>query len=167
MSAGSLESHSVDKGSAQRVTRGLRESLDDLLSAALAPSSHVQYERAWKVLLQFLTLIGVSSCLPILIPVLLLFVAYLHWANYSPASITSFMSAISFFHKVNMLPDPASSFLINKAIAGARNISAVADVRLPITPAILYKLIQATVVLLLFISNESNIVPITGRKLLQ
>ena len=43
-----------------------------------------------------------------------------------------------------MLPDPASSFLINKAIAGARNISAVADVRLPITPAILYKLIQAT-----------------------
>ena len=43
-----------------------------------------------------------------------------------------------------MLPDPASSFLINQAIAGARNISAVADVRLPITPAILYKLIQAT-----------------------
>ena len=41
-----------------------------------------------------------------------------------------------------MLPDPASSLLINKAIAGARNT--VADVRLPITPAILYKLIQAT-----------------------
>ena len=43
-----------------------------------------------------------------------------------------------------MLPDPASSFLINKVIAGERNMSAVADVRLPITPAILYKLIHAT-----------------------
>ena len=133
-----------DSNPNQRVASGFRKSLDVLLHADLAPSSRALYECSWKKLVQFMALISLTSSLPISIPVILLFVAYLHGAKYSPASITSILSAVSYFHKINMLPDPVNSFVVNKAIAGARSIATVADVRLPITPVILNKLLAAT-----------------------
>ena len=139
-----MERGVCDSNTNQRVASGFMKSLDVLLHAALAPSSRALYERSWKKMVQFMALISLTPSLPISIPVILLFVAYLHGAKYSPASITSILSAVSYFHKINMLPDPVNSFVVNKAIAGARSIATVADVRLPITPVILNKLLAAT-----------------------
>ena len=139
-----MERRVSDSNPNHRVTSGFRKSLDVLLHAALAPSSRALYERSWKKLVQFMALISLTPSLPISIPVILLFVAYLHGAKYSPASNTSILSAVSYFHKINMLPDPVNSFVVNKAIAGARSIATVADVRLPSTPVILNKLLAAT-----------------------
>ena len=58
-------------------------------------------------------------------------------------SIMSTVSAVSYFHKVNGFPDPSNAFLVTKLLAGARNVGAVPDVRLPVTLHILSRLVVA------------------------
>ena len=70
----------------------------------------------------FLVFLGLSQQLPVAVSTLLLFVAHLHELRYSPASIQSIMSAVSYFHKAHNLFDPTRAFPISKAIIGARNL---------------------------------------------
>ena len=92
----------------------------------------------------FLVFLGLSQQLPVAVSTLLLFVAHLHELRYSPASIQSIMSAVSYFHKAHNLFDPTRAFLISKAIIGARNLSQSVDIRLPVTPSVLSKLVAST-----------------------
>ena len=71
------------------------------------------------------------------------FIAYLFIRNYSPSSIASYISAISFVHKSNSLTDPINSFLIKKILKGEQNLKGKTDTRLPITKDILIKLMTA------------------------
>ena len=96
-------------------------------------------------MVDFLLLLGLPCCLPISVPLILLFVAYLYGRKFAPSSIVSILSAVSYFHKANGFQDPTGTFIVSKVLAGARNISASADTRLPITSSILDKLISATV----------------------
>ena len=89
--------------------------------------------------------LGLTPRLPVSVSTTLLFLANLHENNYAATSIVSILSAVSYFHKANNFPDPTSAFLVIKAIAGARNLSRSVDIRLPITPCILSKLVDATV----------------------
>ena len=116
-----------------------------LLTASLAPSSWSLYERSWRKMVDFLLLLGLPCCLPISVPLILLFVAYLHGRKFAPSSIVSILSAVSYFHKANGFQDPTGIFIVSKVLAETRNISAGADTRLPITSSILDKLISATV----------------------
>ena len=54
------------------------------------------------------------------------------------------MSAVSYFHKAHNLSDHTRAFLISKAIIGARNLSQSVDIRLPVTPSVLSKLVAST-----------------------
>ena len=74
---------------------------------------------------------------------LLLFIAHLHASKLAPASIISTVSAVGYFHKINGFTDPATSFLVTKLLAGARNLGAVPDVRLPVTLPMLGQLLGA------------------------
>ena len=74
---------------------------------------------------------------------LLLFIAHLHASKLAPASIISTVSALRYFHKINGFTDPATSFLVTKLLAGARNLGAVPDVRLPVTLPMLGRLLGA------------------------
>ena len=102
------------------------------------------YERSWRKIAKFLVFLGLSQQLPVAVSTLLLFVAHLHELRYSPASIQSIMSAVSYFHKAHNLFDPTRAFLISKAIIGARNLSQSVDIRLPVTPSVLSKLVAST-----------------------
>ena len=82
--------------------------------------------------------------MPISISVMILFIAQLYEAKYAPTSITSILSAISYFHKVNGEDDPTKAVAVTKLMNGARNLKSSSDLRLPITPAVLKKLIDIT-----------------------
>ena len=113
------------------------------MQASLSPSSRAHYERAWKKLVLFQNTLGLASRLPVSVSMLLLFIANLHANGAAPASIVSTVSAVAYFHKMNGFPDPSHCFLVAKVLAGARNLGAVPDVRLPVTLPVLTRLVQA------------------------
>ncbi|KAK2188217.1 hypothetical protein NP493_140g04020 [Ridgeia piscesae] len=125
------------------ISGGLRDTVGMLLQASLAPSSRLQYERAWYKLVGFLHSLGLVPVLPVPIYIMMFFIAHLHNAGLAPASIISYVSAISYFHKINGFQDPAKSFIISRLLIGAQNLRTVSDVRLPITLPILTKLVTA------------------------
>ena len=59
----------------------------------------------------------------------------------APKTIYTYLSALSYIHKIQNLPDPSSAFLISKLVAGACRLKPLKDFRLPITVQILNKLV--------------------------
>ena len=88
----------------------LRDSLERLLTASLAPSSRAHYERAWKKLVAFYGSIGVPLCLPVSVHMVLLFIAHLFALGLAPSSIVSTVSAVAYFHKVNGFIDTVPKY---------------------------------------------------------
>ncbi|CAH1271013.1 Hypp4531 [Branchiostoma lanceolatum] len=122
----------------------LNRAANNLIAQSLAPSTINAYRLAWHHLQKF------SSCVygrdittpPISETMLGHFLSYLHLEGYAPSSIASMLSAITFVHKLQNLPDPASSFAIHKLMHSIKKHH-VPDGRLPITPPILKTLIGA------------------------
>ena len=114
-----------------------------MLNASLSTASRAHYGRAWHKLANFYNSLSMILCLPVPTCMLLLVIAHLHASKLAPASIVSTVSAVGYFHKINGFADPASSFLVTKLLAGARNLGAVPDVRLPVTLPMLGRLISA------------------------
>ena len=50
------------------------------------------------------------------------FVSFLFLNNYQPSTIASYVSTISYVHKLHFLADPTDSFVIRKIIKGAQNL---------------------------------------------
>ena len=105
------------------------------------------YRRAW-------TLFAESCCqlsiiqyqhqdLPVAIEHLASFIAYLSLSGYAPSTLVSYISAIGYVHRLARVPDPSSTFLIQKLLAGASKIAPSSDSRLPITSTILSRLVNA------------------------
>ena len=113
------------------------------MQASLSQSTREHYERAWKKLVLLCASLGLLAYLPVSLPMILLFIAHLYNSGAAPASIVSIVSAVGYFHNINGHCDPSSSFIVAKVLAGARNLGAVPDVRLPITLPILTRLLQA------------------------
>ena len=98
------------------------------MHASLAPSSNAHYERAWDKLVGFLPSLGTLPVLPVLVAMIMGFIAYLHNAEFAPNSIISTLSAISYFHKRNGFPDPAKNFIVAKLLTGALNLRTVSHI---------------------------------------
>ena len=110
-----------------------------LLSAANSNRTKSSYLRSGHLLDEFLGLSTIQ--LPLSIPVVANFVTSLHSSKYSPASVESNISAISYVHKLLMLEDPTHSFLIRKILKGCINIGGAKDTRLHITKNMLGRLL--------------------------
>ena len=87
--------------------------------------------------------LGLSNIFPSNVSIIAQFIAFLYSEQYSPSSILSYISAISFKHKASSMQDPTDSFFIRKILKGTRNLSSKPDSRLPITSNILNKLIAS------------------------
>ena len=72
-----------------------------------------------------------------------MFIAHLHNVNYATSTIRTFVSAISYIHKIHQLPDPSSSFLITKTLKGLKKLRPAVDIRQPITSTMLCHLLGA------------------------
>nr|XP_022323326.1 uncharacterized protein LOC111124605 [Crassostrea virginica] len=89
-----------------------------LLSAALTTNTKASYKRSWNLFLQFNSS---RTSLPISPSLLSIFIAYLFNSGYSPSSISSHISAISYVHKILGQSDPSDSFLVRKVVQGCHH----------------------------------------------
>ena len=116
----------------------------DLLGSALTAGSNKSYHRAWGVFHSFHKRFYGSSplSLPLSPPQLALFIAYLSAKKFAHSTVTSYLSAISYVHKLKGYQDPTKTFLIHKLLT-ASSRQRLADFRLPITRPVLHELVRS------------------------
>jgi len=102
------------------------------------------YQRAWTVFNEFFERLYRSSSpkLPLSADCLTLFISHLSARKLAPSTITSYLSAIGYVHKMRGLRDPTKSFLIHKLLTALGRRRA-ADIRLPISRAVLHELVRS------------------------
>lgn len=114
-----------------------------LMDNTLTPSSRASYRRAWNLYSQFAQQFGLSEEFPVSVANLALFLSFLVDKAYSPSTISTYVSAIGYVHKLRGAQDPTSTFLISKLLKACHKMKKPADSRLPIDKPILSKLMQA------------------------
>ena len=116
----------------------------DLLGSALTPGSRTAYQRAWGVYQSFhQRFYGASTpSLPLPSSQLALFISYLSAKKLAHSTISSYLSAISYVHKIKGYRDPTKTFLIQKLLT-ALSRQRSADLRLPITRPVLHELVRS------------------------
>ena len=122
--------------------RELVVNLTNLLESALSLSTLKQYQQAWAVFTRFHATYfhSVYPSLPLTSATLTLFVSYLHACQLGPATVTSYLPAISYVHKLRGVSVPTKTFVIQKLLTAVYR-SRFADIRLPITRSILHQLL--------------------------
>lgn len=115
-----------------------------LLDSSLSNNTWKTYEIAVECFNQFRLLYNFQNIWPIPIDDLAKFVAFLSCKNMSVSTVTTYMSGISFAHKIKGLSDNTKSFIINKMIEGLRRRTPQKpDIRSPISRELLKKLISS------------------------
>ena len=135
----------ISNSSTNEPTAGeLVSHLRDLLGSALATGSRNSYRRAWLIFSEFHgRFFGTTTpTLPLPYTKVALFISYLSAKQLAPSTITSYLSALSYVHKLMGRPDPTKSFLIQKLLT-ALSRQRAADVRLPITRPVLHELLRS------------------------
>lgn len=112
-----------------------------LLHFALSNSSRKSYHHSWQLFFQLCD--PTPPQLPLSISNVCNFIAVLFERSYSPSTILSHVSALSYVHKLLNVFDPTSSFLVRKMIKGCENLHTNKESRLPITKDILAKLLNS------------------------
>ena len=116
----------------------------ELIQSSLTPATVKSYNTTLVQFQKFLLSLDPRyKGLPANAGQVILFIADLYKSGLTAATITSKMSAISYYHKLNSLPDPVAHFVTQKALAGARKLASSSDVRLPITLSLLQRLMDA------------------------
>ena len=72
-----------------------------------------------------------------------LFIAYLYDLKYAASTVNTYVSALSYSHKLSGYPDPSKAFVVVQMLKGYLKLHARLDSRLPITIPILHKLLQS------------------------
>ena len=72
-----------------------------------------------------------------------MFIAHCFENNYAAATVSTYISALSYIHKRLGLQENTQHFIINKTLNGFKKLRASKDNRLPITPSILKGLINS------------------------
>ena len=93
---------------------------------------------------QFLLTYYNQCTLPATVQQVASYVAYLSLLGRAPATIATYISAISYKHKIALQQDPTSNFLVKKLIEGAKSRTGRRiDSRRPVTYELLVKLLNA------------------------
>ena len=105
-----------------------------LAKSSLQPSSIPTYRRA--------IFHSVVTELPISPHTLALFIAYMYDNNYAPSTVSSYVSALGYSHRLLSFPDPTKAFFIIQMLKGYTKLGSHLDSRLPITLPILHRTIE-------------------------
>ena len=81
--------------------------------------------------------------LPVSMSILALFISFLVRKPYKPATISSYISAIGYAHKVQGCNDPTAAFFIEKLLQSCHKQNQTSDTRLPIDKIMLHQLTTA------------------------
>jgi len=123
-------------------TGELVDNLKQLLGCALKKGSRKTYQRAWQVFFEFAQEYAPGQSVPLSVSDVALFVSYLSAKQLAPTTISTYLSALSYVHKLQDYPDPTKAFLIQKLLQSGKSTASL-DVRLPITLPVLHKLSKA------------------------
>ena len=123
----------------------LTNTLAALVDSALAPASQTCYRWGWDLYVQFAQKYSISEQFPVRVSNLALFIAYLVNQSYKPSTISSYVSAIGYVHKLKAIPDPTSSFLILKLLRACHKQQKNVDSRMPIVKPMLERLMLTMV----------------------
>ncbi|CAG2208848.1 unnamed protein product [Mytilus edulis] len=120
----------------------LQEPLNQIFNNILSDSSQKTYGRAFIHYKSFAEEYGIRFQLPLTSADLILFIAHLKSKELAASSISTYISAIGFTHKINNWPDPTDSFIMDKVLKSVHK-GRNQDMRLPITSTILNQLVDA------------------------
>ncbi|XP_052226643.1 integrase/recombinase xerD homolog isoform X2 [Dreissena polymorpha] len=113
----------------------LNQTVYKLLDKSLAPSTKASYKNAFLQYQRFhSTHYPLSNCLPITTDRLAQFIAFCHNLSFQANTISTYVSALGYIHKLYNLANPTESFVIKKLLYSLRRTS-TADKRLPFTIA--------------------------------
>jgi len=94
--------------------------MSKLLQSSLQPSSLPTYQRAWRLFSQFFHRVYpcVELKLPFAPPTLALFIAYLYDHKYASSTVSTYVSALGYFHKLHGHDDPSKNFVVMQMMKG-------------------------------------------------
>jgi len=97
-------------------TQQLDHHLNKLLHSAITKGSRKTYERAWTTYVDFASDVCESrdSLLPVSVNSVALFIANLSASKFAASTISTYVSALSYVHKLANIPDPTKNFLVQK-----------------------------------------------------
>ena len=84
-----------------------------------------------------------ASLLPVSVNNLALFISYLSARKFASSTISTYVSALGYVHKLANFPDPTKNVLVQKILAAHSKLYSAPDVRLPITCGVLQRLVLA------------------------
>ena len=117
------------------------------MNNSISDSTTQVYKRAWVLFQHCLVVTNQNRVkvedLPLSFQTVLVFLTYLRIRGFAPATITTYVSAIGYIHKINGFEDPTSRFIVQKTLASINRLYSSSDSRLPITQFILFRLLQA------------------------
>ena len=114
-----------------------------LLQASSSANTKAVYNNALKCFSDFRSKYLLSHSWPVPVAHAVSFIYFCFNQGYSPATLTTCMSSLSYIHKLRALVDPTESFLIKKIVEGFRRLKSAKDISAPITRELLIKLIDA------------------------
>ena len=119
--------------------------MTQLLRSAITEGSRKTYERAWRMYVDFATDFGEPGCslLPVSVNSLALIISYLSARKFASSTILTYVSALSYVHKLSNLPDLSKNFLVQKLLTAHNRLHSALDVRLPITHSVLHRPVLA------------------------
>ena len=131
----------------------LQDQLARTLTASIQPSTAAAYQHHWQSFLDFIKqqLGLIRPPFPAHLNHICLFLIHLANTGISHATIRTYLSAISFVHKLQGSPDPSAAFIVTKTLQGIKNTQQAStshpryksSQRLPITKSILDQLLLA------------------------
>ncbi len=96
----------TDNATSRNATRELVPRLLNLLTNSMAPATWKTYQRAIEVLIHFLHRYGFNNTLPLPPIVMALWVTHLYEAKYAASTISTFMAAVNYIHKLYNMQEP-------------------------------------------------------------
>ena len=118
--------------------------MNGLLSTSLTNGSRQLYRSAWSVFREFYSQFygSANPSFPLFPHCIPLFISYLSFRKLAFSTITSYLVAILYVHKLRGFQDPTKSFLIQKLLS-ALSCKCSVEVRLPVMRPVLHELIRS------------------------
>ena len=114
-----------------------------LLDGSLAKSSQATYRGGIGCFTDFRIEMRLNQEWPAPIGHVVHFIAFLSLGGKAPSTIQTYMSALSYVHKINGWVDPTSNFIVQKLKEGSKRLDRRVDSRFPITLNILGQLLNS------------------------
>ena len=131
----------------QNARRNSKPSLDDiqarvdhLVKASISANTQLTYKTALNSFTKFRVEYALDATWPAPTKHLVLFLSFCFEKGYSPTTLYTYCSGISFFHKMKSWPDPTDKFIVKKILEGCRRTRKCVDTRMPICEILLEKI---------------------------